>query len=188
MNESARRRRRPFLILRALRFKPVSRPRLPRRRSLEILNSFARPYRGKGRTSGRNKGNVLYLRDSRAETAEAFNERQESEAGGNRENNKKWTGRKEPAGDGGRAGNRGQRGTRERKERKRGERAAETFLVPRKLPAGEYTVATDSFRGTSRGLYVLMYSLIGLPLFAGLSLQPPRLLIPRDPHSADYTS
>lgn len=33
-----------------------------------------------------------------AGVAEAFNERQESEAGGNRENNKKWTERKEPAG------------------------------------------------------------------------------------------
>lgn len=49
----------------------------------------------------------------------------------------------------------------------------ETSLVPRKLPAGEYTAATGSFRGTSRGLYVLMYSLIGLPLSSVPHATPP---------------
>lgn len=49
----------------------------------------------------------------------------------------------------------------------------ETSLVPRKLLAGEYTAATGSFRGTSRGLYVLMYSLIGLPLSSVPHATPP---------------
>lgn len=66
------------------------------------------------------------------------------------------------------------------KERaKRGVRKErERSPVPRKLLAGEYTAATDSFRGTSRGLYVLMYSLIGLPLSSvphtTPSFNPPR--------------
>jgi len=52
-------------------------------------------------------------------------------------------------------------------------RGGETSLVPRKLLTGEYTAATDSFRRTSRGLYVLMYSLIGLLLSSGPLAAPP---------------
>lgn len=76
---------------------------------------------------------------------------------------KKWTERKEPAGM--------EDGERARKKGKSG--GGETSPVPRKLLAGEYTAATDSFRGTSRGLYVLMYSLIGLPLSSVPHTTPP---------------
>lgn len=61
----------------------------------------------------------------------------------------------------------------ERKKRGGGWGRRETSLVPRKLLAGEYTAATGSFRGTSRGLYVLMYSLIGLPLSSVPHATPP---------------
>lgn len=65
-----------------------------------------------------------------------------------------------------------------RRRRKNGRKGGgwgrrETSLVPRKLLAGEYTAATGSFRGTSRGLYVLMYSLIGLPLSSVPHATPP---------------
>ena len=96
---------------------------------------------------------------------EAFNERltRSRKPGATGENNKKWTGRKEPAGieDGERAVKKGEDG------------GGETSLVPRKLLAGEYTAATDLFRGTSRGLYVLMYSLIGLPFSPFPHTTPP---------------
>jgi len=59
---------------------------------------------------------------------EVLNERQESEVGGNRENNKKWTERKKPAG----------RNRRMSEKREEGE-GRDVSLVRRKLLAGEYT-------------------------------------------------
>lgn len=72
--------------------------------------------------------------------------------------------RKKPAAD---------RSRRKSEKRERKGRERDVSLVRRKLLAGEYTAATDSFRGTSRGLYVLMYSLIGLPFSWVFSLTPP---------------
>ena len=116
---------------------------MPVGESLKLLNSFAERTE-KRSNERRNKENrrptALLKRFARGEgggVQRAPN--QESEAGGNWENNKKWTERKEPAGieDG------------ERAVKKREDGRGETSPVPRKLLAGEYTAATDSFRGTS---------------------------------------
>lgn len=103
--------------------------------------------------------------ERRRKGVEAFNERQESEAGGNRGNNKKWTERKEPTGS--------------RRRRKSGERVGGRGGVEeRRLWYlvnywRENTLQRLTRFGEHReGLYVLMYSLIGLSLSASLLAAP----------------